>query len=228
MVWQELPNQALNIPYGTSMVATILQSLLIIDSVITVGLKVENQKPGKPTLIRLLQCVIAHSVAPNLKAIVWMRWSKMKINKQQWAGIESALKSGAPVSFLYLGHEIKVMKITVSETRMAYVLTQNGHALTGFLNKEHKDYNPLSEVFLRKRLINPYARVARSIAKERGGKSYLKRKENRYLTERSIEVIDTFFPTAKTVVAHFRKIKELELATGTFVSLNSATGGHDA
>lgn len=152
----------------------------------------------------------------------------MAIDKHQWAGIESALKSGAPVRFLYQGHEIEVMKITVRETRMAYVLTQNGHALTGFLNKEHKDYNPLSEIFLRKRLINPYARVASSIAKERGGKSYLKRKENRYLTEKSIEVIDTFFPTAKTVVAHFRKIKELELSPDSFVSLHAAEGGCDA
>lgn len=144
----------------------------------------------------------------------------MPLNKQQWDSVENTLKSGEPVRFLYQGHEIEVMKITVRETRMAYVLTQNGHALTGFLKKDSEQYNPLSEIFLRKRLINPYARIARSIAKKRGGKSYLKRKENRYLTEKSIEVIDTFFPTAKTVVTHFRKIKELELAADGFVSLH--------
>lgn len=153
---------------------------------------------------------------------------KMAINKQQWAGIESALKSGAPVRFMYQGHKIDVMKISTCETKMAYVLTQDGHALIGFLKKEDKGYNPLSEIFLRKRLINPYVRVARSIAQERGGKAYLKRKENRYLTEKSIEIIDTFFPTAKTVVAHFRKIKGLELAAVTFDILNSAKGGEGA
>ncbi len=68
------------------------------------------------------------------------------------------------------------MKITVRETKMAYVVAEGGHALVGFLKKDDKAYNPLSEVFLRKKLINPHARIARSIAKERGGKAYLKRK----------------------------------------------------
>ncbi|MGK0600100.1 hypothetical protein [Yokenella regensburgei] len=150
------------------------------------------------------------------------------INKEQWTGIENTLKSGAPVRFLYQGHEIDVMKISTCETKMAYVLAQDGHALTGFLKKDDEQYNPLSEIFLRKRLINPYARLARSIAKERGGKSYLRRKENRYLTEKSIEIIDTFFPTARTVVTHFKKIKGLELAAGEFASLTSTSGGDDA
>lgn len=144
----------------------------------------------------------------------------MAINKSQWVGIENALKSGAPVRFRYQGHEIDVMKINTSETRMAYLVAAGGHALMGFLKKDDKAYNPLSEVFLRKKLINPHARLARSIAKERGGKTYLKRKENRHLTEKSREVTDTLFPTAKTVVAHFRKIKELELATDAFIGLH--------
>ena len=58
----------------------------------------------------------------------------MAINKLQWAGVENALKSGTPVRFQYQEHEIEVMKITVRETRMAYVLTQDGRALVGFLN----------------------------------------------------------------------------------------------
>lgn len=152
----------------------------------------------------------------------------MVINKQQWSGIENALKAGAPVRFMYQGHEIDVMKISTCETRMAYVLAQDGHALTGFTKKEDKGYNPLSEIFLRKRLINPYARVAREIAKERGGKSYLKRKENRYLTEKTIEITDTFFPTARTVVTHFSKIEGLELAAETLASLTPSAGGGDA
>lgn len=152
----------------------------------------------------------------------------MAINKLQWVGIENALKSGTPVRFLYQGHEIYVMKIRTSETKMAYIVSEGDHALLGFLKEDDKAYNPLSEVFLRKKLINPHARIARSIAKERSGKAYLKRKENRYLTEKSTEVIETLFPTAKTVVAHFRKIKELELAAGSFAGLNSVTGGDDA
>lgn len=150
------------------------------------------------------------------------------INKEQWAGIENTLKSGAPVRFLYQGHEIEVMKITVRETKMAYIVAEKGRALLGYLKKEDKAYNPLSEVFLRRKLITPHARIARSIAKERGGKAYLKRKENRYMTEKTLEVSETFFPTARTVVTHFRKIKELELAPGGFVSTSSSTGGDNA
>lgn len=152
----------------------------------------------------------------------------MAIAKPQWTGIENTLKSGAPVRFLYQGHEIEVMKITVRETKMAYIVAEGGHALVGFLKKDEKAYNPLSEVFLRKKLINPHARIARSIAKERGGKAYLKRKENRYMTEKTLEVTDTFFPTARTVVTHFRKIQGLELAPGGFVSADVVKGGHDA
>lgn len=152
----------------------------------------------------------------------------MAITKQQWAGIENTLKSGAPVRFLYQGHEIEVMKITIRETKMAYIVAENGHVMVGFLEKEGKGYNPLAEVFLRKKLINPHARIARSIAKERGGKAYLKRKENRYMTEKTLEVTDTFFSTARTVVTHFRKIKGLELAPGGFVSANVVEGGDNA
>lgn len=150
------------------------------------------------------------------------------MNKEQWAGIENTLKSGAPVRFLYQGHEIEVMKITVRETKMAYIVVEKGRALLGYLKKEDKAYNPLSEVFLRRKLINPHARIARSIAKERGGKAYLKRKENRYMTEKTMEVKETFFATARTVVTHFRKIKGLELAPGSFVSADAVTGGDNA
>ncbi|EHM48881.1 hypothetical protein [Hafnia alvei] len=152
----------------------------------------------------------------------------MAITKNQWDNIENTLKTGIPVRFLYQGHEINVIKIHTSETKMAYIVAEGGHALVGFLKKNDKAYNPLSEVFLRKKLINPHALVARSIAKERGGKAYLKRKENRYLTEKSKEVIDTFFPTARTVIMHFRKIKGLELAIGELASMNSVTGGDHA
>lgn len=152
----------------------------------------------------------------------------MAITKLQWADIENTLKSGAPVRFLYEGHEIDVMKIHTSETKMAYIVAEGGHALVGFLKKDDKAYNPLSEVFLRKKLVNPHARLARSIAKERGGKAYLKRKENRYMTEKTLEVTETLFSTARTVVTHFRKIKGLELSADAFSTLNPVAGGDNA
>lgn len=145
----------------------------------------------------------------------------MAINKMQWVGIENALKFGAQVRFLYQGHEIDVLKIKTSETKMAYIVSEGDHALLGFLKKEDNSYNPLTEVFLRKRLINPHARLARSISKERGGKAYLKRKENRYMTEKTLEVTETFFSTARAVVTHFRKINGLELSSNSISTLTS-------
>lgn len=152
----------------------------------------------------------------------------MAINKKQSVGIESVLKSVAPVRFMYQGHEVDVMKIRTSETKMAYILVHKECVLLGFLKEHHKDYNSLSDIFLRKKLVYPYAHMARKITRERGGKSFLKRRENRYLTEKTVEVTDIFFPTARIVVMHFRKIKGLDLTAVTFDSLNSAIGGDDA
>lgn len=135
----------------------------------------------------------------------------MSLSKQQWAGIESTIKSGTRVQFDYRGNTVEVAKIQTDETHLAYIVVVNGDALLGFYKEDHAKYQPLSAVFLRKRMVNSTARFARGIAKERGGKAWLKRQENRHYLERDHEVTDTFFPTAKTVVSHFRKIEGLAL-----------------
>lgn len=140
------------------------------------------------------------------------------ITKHQWVGIEDHLKTGRAVNFKYQGADITVRKMQVSETKLAYIIQVNDKALLGFLKEGHHDYQPLSAVFLRKRIINPYASTVRKIAAKRGGKAYLKRKENSWMTERSVEVTDTFFPTARTVVSHFRKIEGLELVTPVLIN----------
>jgi len=106
---------------------------------------------------------------------------------------------------------VEVAKIQTDETHLAYIVVLNDEVLLGFLREGHEKYQPLSAIFLRKRLINTTAKIAREIAKERGGKAWLKRKENRHYSEKDSEVTDTFFPTAKTVVNHFRKIEGLTL-----------------
>ncbi|MGQ3662050.1 hypothetical protein [Citrobacter braakii] len=140
------------------------------------------------------------------------------ITKPQWTGIEDRLKTGRAVNFKYQGADITVRKMQVSETKLAYIILVNDKALVGFLEEGHHDYQPLSAVFLRKRIINPYTSTVRKIAAKRGGKALLKRKENRWMTERSMEVTDTFFPTARTVVSHFRKIEGLELVTPVLIN----------
>lgn len=133
------------------------------------------------------------------------------ITKQQWAGIEASIKSGMAVTFDYQGQQVSVHKVQTDETHLAYIVTVDSRPLVGWLKEDHAQYEPLAAIFLRKRLVNATARVARSIAKERGGKAWLKRKENRHYLEKDVEMTDTFFPTAKTVVNHFRKIQGLAL-----------------
>ncbi|MXP48704.1 hypothetical protein FD733_02225 [Pantoea sp. Eser] len=135
----------------------------------------------------------------------------MTISKQRWSVIEETIKSGVTVRFDYQCNLVSVHKIHTDETHMAYIVAINEIPLFGFAKKGHKCYEPLAAVFLCKRLVNTTARVAREIAKERGGKAWLKRKENRHYSEKDVEVTDTFFPTAKTVVNHFRKIEGLTL-----------------
>ncbi|MFV0262019.1 MAG: hypothetical protein ACK5JN_06210 [Kluyvera sp.] len=133
------------------------------------------------------------------------------ITKPQWKGIEETLKSGIRVKFKYQGKEVEVAKYPTSETRMQYVVIVDNSPLLGFAKNDSVHYNPLQDVFLRKRTVNPYASAVRRISKERGGKALPKRKENRWMTEERLDVVDTFFPTARTVVTHFRKIEGLEL-----------------
>lgn len=147
----------------------------------------------------------------------------MTISKQQWAGIEASIKSGVRVSFNYQGSVIEVCKIQTDETHLAYIVTVDGDVLLGFRKPDDKGYQPLSAIFLRTKMVNPAARVARNIAKERGGKAFLRRKENRHLTEKTREVTETFFPTARTVVNHFRKIEGLTLVP-SFPQMSE--GGH--
>ncbi|MCX8957199.1 hypothetical protein EHW65_07925 [Erwinia psidii] len=136
----------------------------------------------------------------------------MKITRQQWDAVELSIKSGAGASFDYQGQTIEVHQIQTDETRMAYIVTLDGNILWGFLKEGDPRFQPLTRIFLRKKMVNPYAKVARSIAKERGGKAFLRRKENRHYVEKTHEVTETYFPTARTVVNHFRRIEGLTLS----------------
>lgn len=136
--------------------------------------------------------------------------------RQQWHGVERTLKSGMRVQFKYDGHPVEVRKVAIGETKLAYVVIVNGCPLLGFPKEGEKNYSPLANILLRKRIINPHAAAVRRISAKRGGKSFLKQKENRWLTESKVEVTETFFPTAKMVVAHFRKIKGLEIVSPPF------------
>ncbi|ORM62003.1 hypothetical protein HA45_19420 [Pantoea rodasii] len=134
------------------------------------------------------------------------------ITKQQWSGIESTIKSGARVAFEYQGNKVEVAKIQTDETHLAYIVVNNGEPLVGFYKEGHERYQPLSAIFLRKKQVNTTAKIARSIAKERGGKAWLRRRENRHYLEKDHEVTETFFPSARTVVNQFRKIEGLTLS----------------
>ncbi|MGL5798733.1 MAG: hypothetical protein ACRCYN_01455 [Plesiomonas sp.] len=136
----------------------------------------------------------------------------MAINKQEWAEIERTIKCGFSVNFTYQQHAITVFKIQLNETKMVYVVGADGRLLCGG-DTDDKAKQLLTTLFLRRKQINPHARLVAEINRKRGGKSFLKRKENRYLLESRVEVTELTFPTARTVVTHFRKIAGLELAS---------------
>lgn len=136
----------------------------------------------------------------------------MAINKDEWTNIEHSLKRGRPVSFTYQNHAITVYKIPVNETKLAYVVGADGKLLLGD-HHDDKTKQLLSTVFLRRKQVNPNSRLVAEINRKRGGKSFLKRKENRYLLESRVEITELMYPTARTVVTHFRKIDGLQLAS---------------
>ncbi|MGT3827033.1 hypothetical protein ACUUMB_15035 [Enterobacter kobei] len=149
----------------------------------------------------------------------------MKISKQQWSGIEETLKSGLLVKFTYQGQKVGVRKMAISETKLAYVVFAGDVPLMGCFKEGESRYHPLSTVFLRKRTINPHASTVRRLSAQRGGKTFLKRKDYRYLTEERIEVTDSFFPTARTVVSHFRKIEGLEVIPESVLGTRNGGAG---
>ncbi len=130
------------------------------------------------------------------------------IDKQQCVGLENALKNGMTICFLHQGHEITVRRCLIQETKLIYAVYINGKMYLPCREEGEPNYHPMAEAYSRKIVYNPYQRILNKMKKERGMKRYLRQKENAYLFEKK-ERFEPFFPSAKAVVSHFKKIDGL-------------------
>lgn len=130
------------------------------------------------------------------------------IDKQQCMGLENALKNGMAIRFLHQGNEITVNRCLIKETKLVYAVYINGKMYLPGWDPDSPNYHPMAEVYSRKIVYNPHQRFLNQIKKERRFKRYLKQKENAYLLEKK-ERFEPFFPSAKAVVSHFKKIDGL-------------------
>lgn len=136
----------------------------------------------------------------------------MPISKEQWHGIQNELT--APygcVSFkLPSGELILVNKSFVSENKTALIVWVDGQRNDGWGWTESNVFRPLVKDIWRRKTRKPGASIIRRMTKEKGGKAFLKRKENAFLHE-VIEYWVCYFDTAASLVRQFRKIEGLEL-----------------
>jgi hypothetical protein len=134
----------------------------------------------------------------------------MTINKAQWATVEASLKAGARIRLSHQGNTVVINRALVTETKLAYVVYINGEIPRYWLSESDEGYEPLVTVYCRKVTYNPYQKIISEIKKERGGKSYLKRKENAYMHEAKVRY-EAYFPSAKSAVCHFKKMEGMTI-----------------
>jgi hypothetical protein len=130
--------------------------------------------------------------------------------KEQWQGLENSLKSGRPISFKHNDFKIKIVRARISETKLAYAVFLNDEIPRCWLKEGDEGFKEKELIYCRKSMFKPYAKYIREVSKERGGKSWLKRKENAYLHE-TRERYYPYFSTAKSVISHFRKLEGITL-----------------
>ncbi|EPI9148620.1 hypothetical protein ACTBUY_001957 [Salmonella enterica subsp. enterica] len=139
----------------------------------------------------------------------------MAITKEQWRETQERLAiSFMPVKFrLPTGEVISVHKEFISENRTALIVWIDGQRSAGWGWPDVNTFRPVVKSVWRRKTFKPGASIVRRIAKEKGGKAYLKRKENAHLQEVK-EHWTAFFDTAASLVRQFRKIEWLELIIG--------------
>ncbi|MGA5655240.1 hypothetical protein [Rahnella contaminans] len=135
----------------------------------------------------------------------------MTISKAHWAGIGTKLKEWlSAVEFTLNGQSIKMYKHFIAENKTGILVFIDGVQNQGWGMPDHESFNPLVKQIWRKKTYRPGASFARKMSKQKGGKAWLKRKENAYLFEVK-EYYLPYFDTAAAVVRQYKKIEGLEL-----------------
>ncbi|WP_208952682.1 hypothetical protein, partial [Rahnella sp. ChDrAdgB13] len=88
----------------------------------------------------------------------------MAITKEQWTGIENALKRGLVINFTHDGHEILLQRGLISETKVAYAVYIDGDIPRFWLKDDEAGFNPLVEVYFRKITYKPWQKFINQIS----------------------------------------------------------------
>lgn len=135
----------------------------------------------------------------------------MTISKAHWAGVESRLKDWLErVEFTLNGKQIAMYKSFIAENKTGILVFLDGTQCGAWGLPDNKEFDPLVKEIWRKQTFRPGASAVRRISKVKGGKAWLKRKENAHYFEVK-EYYLPFFLTAAAVVRQYRKIEGLEL-----------------
>lgn len=139
----------------------------------------------------------------------------MAITKEQWSETQKRLaRSFMPVKFsLPTGEVITVHKEFISENRTALIVWIDGKRSTGWGLPTMEAFRPLVKDVWHRKTHKPGASSVRRISAMKGGKAFLKRKENQHLHE-VVEYWECWFPTAAALVRQYSKIEGIELVEG--------------
>ncbi|HEA0252731.1 TPA: hypothetical protein RU600_002451 [Salmonella enterica] len=138
----------------------------------------------------------------------------MPISKEQWDGIQNTLSGlyGEVEFRMPSGEDITVNKRFIAENKMALIVWVNGERSTAWGLPTHEQFRPLVKHVWRRQTRRPGASAIRKISKMKGGKRWLKQKENAHLYD-VVEYWVCYFNSATSLVRQYRKIDGLELLT---------------
>ena len=137
------------------------------------------------------------------------------ITKAQWCAIEAELKNRAYASIEFKlpgGELISVVKQFIAENRLGLVVGIDGKykAIWGY--PRFGEFLPLVKSIWCRKTHKPGAKAIRRISAIKGGKTFLKRKENAHLHE-VVEYWVPYFNTARALITQFKKIEGIQLIT---------------
>lgn len=149
----------------------------------------------------------------------------MSISKEQWNGIQNTLcRMYSEVTFrMPSGEEITVNKRFIAENKMALIVWINGERSEAWGWPKHELFRPLTKQVWRRKTYRPGASVIRKVSKIKGGKRWLKQKENAHLYD-VVEYWVCYFNSAASLVRQYRKIEGLELVTPVSEVMKNAEG----
>jgi hypothetical protein len=140
------------------------------------------------------------------------------ITKEQWSEIEKTLQGLLARAEFKLGEDkISVERRQVKEGKYELVVFFNGEIKGAWSHDpESENYQPLIEKFWRKATRSLYSPKAVAEAAKRMGK----RRAKDFIERHNKKIICylPFWPKAKTLVNHFKKIKDLEFVDKSGVS----------